>query len=102
MQLLKEFKEFLVEYKIVSLSVAFVTSLAVNDLALSLVNDIIMPLITPFVPLGGWEEATLSIGPVVLRWGSFLSSLIYFFLIMTVVFIFIKSYTKVRKKEKKN
>jgi large conductance mechanosensitive channel len=98
---MKDFKEFLKEYKIISLAVAFITSLAVNDLVQSLVNDVIMPIITPFVPAGGWEQATLIIGPIVLNWGSFLSSLIYFTIIMLVVFLFIKSLKKFEKKKKK-
>ena len=101
MKLVKDFGDFLKEYKIISLGVAFITSLAINDLVSSLVNDIIMPLITPFVPSGAWEQATLNIGPVVLNWGSFLSSIIYFAVIMLIVFLFIKSLKNFKNKKKK-
>ncbi|MBN1923736.1 MAG: MscL family protein [Nanoarchaeota archaeon] len=100
MGLFAEFKEFLQEYKVAALAVAFVTGLAVNNLVQSIVNDLIMPLITPFVPLGGWKEATLTLGPVVLRWGSFLSSFIYFLIIMLVIFLTLNSLKLVNKKKK--
>lgn len=97
----KDFTEFLKEYKITSLAVAFITGLAVNDLFKSIVNDLIMPIITPFVPQGGWEEATLVLGPVVIKWGSFASSLIYFLIIMFAVYLLIKALKKFDNEPKK-
>jgi large conductance mechanosensitive channel len=101
MGFLKDFKKFLKEYNVLSVAVAFITGLAVNDLVHSIVDDLIMPIITPFVPQGGWEEATLALGPVIIRWGSFVSSLIYFLIIMLVVFLFINSMKKLERKPKK-
>ncbi len=53
MRLIKEFKEFLKEYKVMSIAIAFILGVAIKDLIKSLVNNIIMPVITPFVPEGG-------------------------------------------------
>ena len=97
MYLLKEFKEFLKEYKIIALAIAFVMGLASKDLVNSLVKDVIMPTITPFVPEGAWQSATISIGPIVIRWGSFLGEVVNFLIIAFVAFIVVK---KILKKEK--
>jgi large conductance mechanosensitive channel len=99
MAIVKEFKEFIKEYKIVGLAVAFVMGLATNDLVKSLVNEIIMPLINPFIPSGVWQTATFEIGPAVLGVGPFLAALLNFIILALVVFFVVK---KVIGDEKKN
>jgi large conductance mechanosensitive channel len=99
MGLIKEFRDFLKEYKVMALAVAFIMGAAVNSLVQSLVKDIIMPLITPFVPEGGWEVATLIIGPIVIKWGAFLGALINFIIIALVIFIIVKIVQKEEKKK---
>ena len=96
--IINDFKVFLKEYKVVSLAVAFIMGGAVNTLVKSLVNDIIMPLITPFVPAGGWQEATLLLGPIVIKWGSFLGEAINFLILAFVVFMIVKVLIKEDKK----
>lgn len=87
---LSEFKEFLKEYKVIPLAIAFIMGVAATALVKSLVDNLIMPIITPFIPGGGWQQATLSLGPIVLGWGSFLGSLINFLIIALVVFLVAK------------
>jgi len=97
MGFIKEFKEFLDEFKVLGLAIAFIIGIASTTLIQSLVNNIVMPVITPFIPGGAWETATLTVGPIVLKWGAFLSALINFIVIALVVFIIAK---KVMKQEK--
>jgi len=85
-ELLHEFRAFLWEYKVVGLAVGFIMGAAATDLVKSLVNNVIMPVITPFIPGGGWQTATFRLGPVVLGWGPFLAALINFLIIAWVVF----------------
>lgn len=89
------------EYKVIGLAVAFIMGVAATNLIQSLVNNIIMPLITPFVPNGAWETATLSIGPIVLKWGAFLGSLLNFVIIAFAVFMIAKMVLKEEKVAKK-
>jgi large conductance mechanosensitive channel len=96
MGMIQEFKDFLKEYKVVGLAVAFIMGAATTTLVQSVVNDIIMPIITPVIPNGGWEEATLELGPVVIKWGSFLGALINFLMMALVVFILIKILKKAK------
>ncbi|MCX8178236.1 MAG: large conductance mechanosensitive channel protein MscL [Candidatus Aenigmarchaeota archaeon] len=97
----KEFKEFLSEYKIIGLAIAFIIGSAASALVQSLVNDIIMPVISVFIPDGEWHNAVLQLGPVAIKWGSFLSAAINFLIIALVVFIVAKKLMKEEKPSKK-
>ena len=101
MSMLKEFLEFLKEYKVMALAIAVVIGVAASALVKSLVDNIVMPLITPFIPGGAWKIATLTLGPVVIGWGAFLGELINFLIIALVVFIIAKKVMKEEKVEKK-
>jgi len=101
MGLLSEFKDFLYEYKVIPLAIAFIMGIASTALIKSLVDNIIMPIITPFIPGGAWREATLALGPVVLSWGAFLAELINFIIIAFAVFLIAKKVLKEEKVEKK-
>ncbi|MEF8847345.1 MAG: MscL family protein [Candidatus Paceibacterota bacterium] len=97
MKLLQEFQDFLQEYKIVSLALAFIIGTASTSLVQSLVNNIIMPFISPLIPSGEWNQATLNLGPIVLKWGAFLSELISFVILAFVVFVVAKKILKADK-----
>ena len=101
LKIFKEFAEFLKEYKVIGLTVAFIMGVAATTLVQSLVNNIIMPIITPFIPGGAWEEATLTLGSVVISWGAFVSALINFIIIAVVVFIIAKIVLREEKVSKK-
>lgn len=96
-----EFKEFLKEYKVVGLAVALIIGLASTDLVKSVVNNLVMPIITPFIPKGAWETATFSIGSIVIGWGALLGSVINFIVIAWVVFLIAKYILKEEKVSKK-
>lgn len=97
----KEFMEFLREYKVVALAVAFIMGVAATTLVKSLVDNIIMPVITPFIPGGAWKTATLTLGPIVIGWGAFLGDLLNFIIIAFVVFLIAKKVMKEEKVTKK-
>ena len=44
--------DFIKEYKVMGMAVAFIMGIAATSLVQSLVSDIIMPVITPFIPGG--------------------------------------------------
>jgi len=100
-KLAHEFKEFLKEYKVMSLAIAFIMALAANTLVKALVDDIVMPIITPFIPGGGWETATFTVWKFIIAWGPFLSALIYFLIIALVIFFVAKFLMKEDKVTKK-
>jgi large conductance mechanosensitive channel len=101
MGLIAEFKEFLREYKVMGLAVAFIMAIAGTALVKSLVDNIVMPLITPMIPGGGWQTATWAIGPFVFGWGAFLAALINFVIIAFVIFLIAKFALREEKVTKK-
>ncbi|MBU0758528.1 MAG: MscL family protein [Nanoarchaeota archaeon] len=101
MKVMNEFMEFLQEYKVYGLAIAFIIGAAASALVKSLVDNIIMPIITPMIPGGAWREATLVLGPVYLKWGAFLGELINFVVVAFVVFMMAKTILKEKKVAKK-
>jgi large conductance mechanosensitive channel len=99
--MIKEFMDFLYEYKVIALAIAFIIGVAATQLIQSLVNNILMPIITFFIPGGAWQEATFTIGPIVISWGAFLGDLIYFIIVALVVFLVAKKVLKEDKVAKK-
>ena len=100
-KLAKEFKDFLHEYKVVGLAVAFIMGVAITELVKSLVENIVMPIITPFIPGGAWKTATFTLGKIVISWGAFAAELLNFIIIAFVVFMIAKIVLKEEKVEKK-
>jgi large conductance mechanosensitive channel len=101
MGLISDFKEFLYEYKVIPLAIALIMGIAATSFIKSFVDNILMPIITPFIPGGAWETATLAIGPIVISWGAFLGELINFIIIAFAVFFKKKMVLKEEKVEKR-
>jgi large conductance mechanosensitive channel len=101
MGFISEFLDFLKEYKVVPLAIAFIMGVAATALITSLVNNIIMPLISPLLPGGDWQTAILVLGPFKIGWGPFLASLINFIIIAFVVFLVAKYIFREEKVAKK-
>jgi len=89
-----EFMEFLNKYGIIGLAIAFIIGGAAGALVSALVSDILMPIITFFIPGGAWREAVWIIGPIQLSIGHFVGVFIDFIVIAIVVFIMMKQLTK--------
>ncbi|MEK6836364.1 MAG: hypothetical protein AABX94_01705, partial [Nanoarchaeota archaeon] len=50
----------------------------------------VLYILTSFVPGGAWQQATFTLGSIVISWGAFLGSAINFIIIAPVVFIIAK------------
>ena len=87
-----EFLEFIKQYKILGLAAAFIIGLAVNELILSLAQDIITPIIGLFIPgFEGIQDIRLGVFGI----GSFIAAVINFIIIAIVIFLIIKLASKV-------
>ncbi|MGD2247020.1 MAG: MscL family protein [Candidatus Methanofastidiosia archaeon] len=86
-----EFKDFLSQYKVMGLAVAFIMGIYLGNLVQALVNDIIMPVIGLTVP-GLENMATLqwTIHQQTFLIGDFVSALIIFVIIAAVIFVLVK------------
>jgi large conductance mechanosensitive channel len=68
MGMIKEFMDFLNEYKVIGLVIAFIIGVAATALIKSLVDNILMPIITFFIPGCEWQTASVTIGPIGITW----------------------------------
>ncbi len=91
---MNQFMAFLSKYGVVGLAIAVIIGGAASSLVSALVADILMPIITFFIPGGEWRYATLTLGPIVLSTGHFIGVLIDFLIIAAVVFILMKQIEK--------
>lgn len=98
---LKALKAFLLRGNVVDLAVAVVIGAAFGAIVTSLVNDIITPLILkPAMKAAGVEQiAQLSWNGV--AYGSFLSAIINFLVVGTVLFFVVKAAEKAQNLGKK-
>ena len=111
--MLKEFKEFAIKGNMIDLAVGVIVGGAFNGLVTSLVDNIIMPVITLltgkidfsnlFIALDGGDYATLAeaqkAGAATLNYGTFISGVLNFLIMAFVVFMIVKVMNKMRKKE---
>lgn len=109
-----EFKEFISKGNVMDLAVGVIIGGAFSAIVTSLVNDIIMPVISLitggidftnwFISLDGNKYATLAEakekGASVLAYGSFIQAIIYFLILAFVIFMLIKGVNKLTKKKK--
>jgi large conductance mechanosensitive channel len=100
MKIIKEFLEFIKEYKVLGLAIAFIIGGAATALVTAIVNDIIMPVATFFIPGGEWKAATFTLGSIVIKWGEFLGALINFLIIAFFIFMIVRFIPKGKKEEK--
>lgn len=85
--LIEEFKDFIMKYKVLGLAVAFIMGQYLGDLVGSLVSNLVMPIVTVFLPTSiPWEQFTLW----VFRIGAFIGDLITFLIVVLVIFLLVK------------
>ena len=90
--LLEEFKEFIKKYQVLGLAVAFIMAQYLGALVKSLVDNLVMPIVTIFLPTDvPWEQF------VVWRFGigSFIGDLITFIIVAFVIFLLVKYTAKI-------
>ena len=97
----KEFIAFLKEYGVIGLAIAVIIGGKLNTLITAIVDGLLMPIITFFVPGGAWREATLDIGSVRLRLGMVAGATIDFLIVALIVFYFSKKILKEEQVHKK-
>lgn len=114
--MLKEFKEFALKGNMIDLAVGMIIGTAFNKIVTSLVNDMIMPLLslltgridftTLFIALDGKHYDKLvdaeAANAAVFKYGSFISGIIDFLIMAFVVFILVKQLNKLRNFKQKN
>ncbi|WP_040598566.1 large conductance mechanosensitive channel protein MscL [Patulibacter medicamentivorans] len=97
--MLKELKDFLFKGNLVDIAVAFILATAFGLVVKSLVDDILMPIIAAIVGKPSFNDIVIDIGDAKIMIGTFITLVINFLIIGTVLFFIVKAITKVMKKE---
>ena len=108
---LKEFKEFAMKGNVVDMAVGVFIGAAFGKIVSSLVNDIIMPVISVLTGGVNFSDKALEIKPAVMEgaevvtpavmvtWGSFVQTIIDFLIIAFCIFVAIKFVNKLKRPE---
>ena len=113
MGMISEFKEFIMRGNVMDMAVGVIVGGAFNTIVSSLVDDIIMPVISLatgkidftslFVALDGGSYKSLAQakeeGAAVFAYGSFIQNVLQFLIVAFVLFLVIKVMNKLRKPE---
>ena len=114
MGFIKEFKEFAMKGNVMDMAVGVIIGGAFGKIVTSLVNDVIMPLVS--LATGGIDFANLFVnlsddvkyktlaeaqeaGASVFAYGTFIQNIIDFIIIAFCIFLMIKAMNKMKKKE---
>ena len=103
MSFLKEFKEFAIKGNVMDLAIGVIIGAAFGKIVTSLVNDIVMPLISLIT--GQFDLSTFTVelkignvSPTTLKIGQFITNIIDFLIIALVIFIFVKQINRLKPK----
>lgn len=111
--MLKEFKKFALRGNMIDLAVGIIIGGAFSGIVNSLVNDIIMPILSLltknidftnlFLALDGGHYATLELakeaGVATVNYGTFISGVLNFIIMAFVVFLMVRWINKMKKPE---
>jgi large conductance mechanosensitive channel len=112
--MLKEFKEFAVKGNMIDMAVGIVIGAAFGTIVSSLVDDIVMPIVSGifklpdfsnlFVKVAGEGsftsvEAAREAGASVIAYGSFINNVLSFLVIAWALFMVIKAINKLKREE---
>ena len=89
-----EFMAFLKQYGVIGLAIAVIIGGKVNTLVSTIVDGIMMPIVTFFIPGGAWRSATLDVGSVHFLLGPVFGAAIDFLIVAWIVFWFSKKVLK--------
>ena len=116
MGMVKEFREFALKGNVVDLAVGVIIGAAFNKIVDSIVNDLVMPVVSRFT--GGLDftnhftalgavppnlphtlEAMKKAGVPVIAWGNFLNVVLNFVILAFIVFLMVKQINRLRREE---
>lgn len=96
----KEFKEFALKGNVIDLAIGVIIANAFQKIVSSLVNDIIMPLISLITTDIDFTDLALTVGNVSITYGNFITAVIDFLLVAFCLFLFVKYINKLNNLNK--
>ena len=85
-----EFKDFLSQYKVMGLAVAFIMGVYLGILIQSLVKDLLLPMIGLALPVSDLSSLQYAVEEQTFGVGNFLVALITFVIVAFVIFVLVK------------
>ena len=85
--MLKEFKEFALKGNIMDMAIGVVIGGAFQKIVNSLVNDIIMPVISILTGKVDFSDMMFTVGSASIKYGNFITSIVNFLIIAFSIFI---------------
>lgn len=96
--ILKEFKEFASKGNAMDMAVGVIIGGAFQKIVSSLVEDIIMPIISIFTGNVDFSELVWKVGDTSIKYGNFLTTIIDFLIIAFSIFIALKTVNTLNKR----
>ena len=100
--MLKEFKEFALKGNIIDMAIGVIIGGAFQKIVSSLVNDIIMPALAIFTGKVDFSDLVITVGNSSIKYGSFITTIVDFLIIVFSIFIAIRTINKLNDKAKEN
>jgi large conductance mechanosensitive channel len=102
--MIAEFRGFLTKTNALALAVGVIIGAAVGGVVTSLTDDVLMPIVSLFLPSGDWREAKLVLRTTTdaagkatetaILYGHFIGMVLNFLIISFVVFLIVKALVK--------
>lgn len=94
--MLQEFKKFILRGNVIDLAVAVVIGVAFKAVIDSLVANIVMPIVGIIGGEPSFDEYTVTINNSIIRWGTFVTAVVSFVIIVAALFVTIKAFEKLQ------
>lgn len=97
--MLKEFKEFISRGNVIDMAIGLVMGSAFTAIVTSIVDNILMPIITGLTAGVNYEDLVVSVGGASLKVGAVINAIITFLIIAMFMFFVVKALNKMKRKE---
>jgi large conductance mechanosensitive channel len=88
--MLQDLRKFLLRGNVIDLAVAVIIGIAFGLVVASLVNDVIMAVIGAVFGKPNFNDLTFDLGDGVVRYGKFITAVVNFLIIATVLFFVVR------------
>jgi large conductance mechanosensitive channel len=99
--MLGDLRKFLLRGNVVDLAVAVIIGIAFGAVVSSLVNDVIMAVVGAIFGEPNFNDLTFDLGDGVVRYGRFLTAVLNFVIIGTVLFLIVRAAEQFFRREEK-
>lgn len=97
----KEFKEFIARGNVLDMAIGIIMGSAFTAIVTSMVDDILMPIISGLTAGIDYQDIVVSVGGASLKVGNFINAVISFLIIAFVMFLIVKGLNSLHKEEVK-